>query len=900
MNIKYLLASLICFGLSGLVFAQNDIKEIRISGSYQSVPVQEFLNDLEHSYQLRAFYKQEWLDSMTVQANFQDIPLIQALNKVFGQGNVNYRFFQNSIVLYPRAMTGETVQAGNELTVIYIGDPINRGRYKKALLRGTITEGKTGDRLPGAIIQVLNLGKSFSTNAQGEFEMELPVGRHHLLLNYVGFEPLNQEIDLIESGEILIDLFEETHNLDEITVKAYKTGSSRAQMSMVRVNPKAIKELSVLMGEADVVKSVVMMPGVQSVSELSFGLNVRGGNADQNLVLLDGAPIYNISHLFGFFSMLNPDDISDVVLYKGGLPSSYGDRVASVMDVRLKEGNTDKLQLYGGLGLINSRVTLDGPFAKGKKSSFLLGGRSTYSDWILRQMHNVKFKNSVAHFYDLNGNINLQFSDKNALKLMAYTSSDEFNLNSNSLYAYNNLIGALNWKLAIGARFVSDFNTSYSRYKFSLYEQDENSAALDYKLKTGTEYLGTKYNLTFLLTDRTKLNAGFQLNWQQVNPGQVVPTAEPTSIKQEKVADEQALGKAVFAGLDVDLSDRLVMTAGLRYSSYSALGKATVYLYDPNYSPSFDHIVDSLEFEKNDVIKTWKGLEPRLSFKYSLNDGSSFRLAYQRINQFVNQISNTSVISPADFWKISDYHTLPLISDQLAVGYFKDFTRKGLETSVEAYYKQLKNLIEYKNGAQLVMNQHLETDIIQADGYAYGLELYVKKAAGRLNGWLSYTYSRTIRRTNNEFDEEIINGGKYYPSVYDKPHDLSVVGNYKISRRWRVSGNFVLSSGRPTTLPELRYSYGGEQVVYYSERNKYRMPVYHRFDISITFDENLKRKRMWKGSWTFSVYNLYARKNPYSIYYQRQSEDLSGGLYGLYKFSVIGIPVPSITYNFRF
>ncbi len=900
MTIKHLLASLICFGFIGFVSAQDEIKEIRISRSYQSVPVQEFLNDLTQSYHLRTFYKHEWLDSMSVQANFNDIPLIQALNKVFGQSKITYRFFQNSIVFYPRAMGGETVRSNDEQTVMFIGDPINRGRYKKATLKGTITDGKVGDRLIGAIIQIKDLNKTFSTDGRGEFEMELPVGRHQLQLSYMGFEPRPQEIDLIENGEVLFELFEETHNLDEITVKADNIGSSRTQMSMTRVNAKTIKELPVLMGEADVIKSMVMMPGVQSVGELSSGFNVRGGNTDQNLVLLDGAPIYNTSHLFGFFSMLNPDGISDVVLYKGGLPSSYGDRVASVMDVQLKEGNTDKLEFYGGLGLINSRFTLEGPFVKDKKSSFLLGGRSTYSDWILRQMRNVKFRNSVAHFYDLNGNINLHFSDKNKMKLMAYASSDEFNLNSNSLYQYDNLIGALNWKLAIGPKFVSDLNTSYSRYNFSLYEQDESSAALDYELKTGIESLGAKYNLTFLPTTRLKLNAGFQLNWQQVNPGQIVPTEEVTSIKPEKVVDEQALGSAAFVGVEVDLSDRLSMTAGVRYSRFSALGESTVYLYDPNFSPSAEYIVDSLKFGKNDVIKTWQGLEPRLSFKYSLNDGSSLRWAYQRVNQYLNQISNTSVISPADFWKISDYHTSPLISDQLAIGYFKDYTRKGLETSVEAYYKRLQNLIEYKNGAQLVMNQHLETDIIQADGYAYGLELYVKKATGRLNGWLSYTYSRTMRKTDNEFDEEIINNGKYYPSVYDKPHDLSVVANYKISRRWRISGNFVLSSGRPTTLPELRYSYGGEQVVYYSDRNKYRMPAYHRFDISLTFDENLKRKRMWKGSWTISIYNLYARKNPYSIYYQRQAEDLSGGLYGLYKFSVIGIPVPSITYNFRF
>ena len=900
MIFKSLLSVILILAGIGKLSAQNEIKEVRITGSYPEVSVSRFLDDLFTNYHIRCYYQEEWLDSMSCQANFKDIPLIQALNKMFGQSKLTYRFFQNSIVLIPRSLSGERVRREGDLSVLYIGDPVNRGRFQKATVKGTVTDGKHGERLSGAVIYVRDMDKGFSTDSRGEFEFELPVGRHQLQLIYMGFEPQIQEIDLIEDGEVLFDLFEETHNLDEITVKADNSNSSRTQMSMTRVNAKVIKELPVLMGEADVIKSVVMMPGVQSVGELSSGFNVRGGNSDQNLVLLDGAPIYNTSHLFGFFSMINPDAVSDVVLYKGGLPSSYGDRVASVMDVHLKEGAGEHLQFYGGLGLINSRFTLEGPFVKNKKSTFLLGGRSTYSDWILRQMRNVKFRNSVAHFYDLNGNINLYLSDKNKLKLMAYSSSDEFNLNSNSLYQYDNLIGTVNWKLAIGARFVSDFNTAYSRYNFNLHERDDVSSELDYKLKTGIEHTGLKYNLSFLPSDKLKLNGGFQLTYQRVNPGEIIPAESVSSIVYEKVADEQALGIAAFAGAEVDWSDRLLMTAGLRYSRFSALGPTTVYEYDPNYSPSADHVVDSLIFGKNDIVKTWRGLEPRFSFKYTLNDGSSLRWAYQRVHQYLNQISNTSVVSPADFWKISDYHTSPLISDQLAVGYFKDFTRKGLETSVEMYYKRLQNLVEYKNGAQLVMNHHLETDIIQADGYAYGLELYVKKTTGRLNGWMSYTYSRTMRKTDNEFDEEIINKGRYYPSVYDKPHDLSIVANYQISRRWRLSGNFVLSSGRPTTLPELRYSYGGEQVVYYSDRNKYRMPVYHRFDISITMDENLKRKRMWKGSWTLSIYNLYGRKNPYSIYYQRQAEDQSGGLYGLYKFSVIGIPVPSITYNFRF
>lgn len=886
--------------IANISYAQNQdsVKEINISGSFNDTSAEDFFTFLEENYGINVYYQEDWIDSLIVGSTFDEIPLIQVLNRLFGQGKITYEFFQGSIVLFPRS---SSVRSYDEASVLYIGDPINEGRYSKAIVSGTVIDGKIGERLTGAIVYVRDMEKGFTTNARGEFEIELPTGKHQLQINFVGFEPVTRDIEVFEDGEVVFELFEETHNLDEVTVTADNSNSTRTQMSMMKVNSKVIKELPVLMGEADVIKSVIMMPGVQSVGELSSGFNVRGGNSDQNLVLMDGAPIFNTSHLFGFFSMINPDAVSNVTLYKGGLPASYGDRVSSVMDIQLKEGEIEQLQFNGGVGLVNSRFTLEGPFVEEKKSSFLIGGRSTYSDWILRQTKNVEFKNSVANFYDINANVKLNFSDKHNLKLMAYNSGDEFNLNSSSLYKYDNLIAALNWKLGLSNKVVSNLNAAYSVYDFELDEKDEFISDNDYILLTGIEYGSIKYNLSYLPTEELSFNTGFQVTAQQVNPGEIKPAHDITAIDYTKINDEKALEYALYLESELDLSDNLSMSIGARYSRFSNLGKATVYLYDKNYTRSVDNVIDSLVFGNNDVVKTYQGLEPRISFKYNLNSGGSIRWAYQRIYQYANQISNTSVVSPADFWKLSDYYVKPLLSDQVAAGFFKDYTQSGLETSFEVYYKKLKNLLEYKNGSKLVMNKSIETDIIQADGYSYGMELYIKKSVGRLNGWLSYTYSRTMRKTDNKFDSEIINRGKYYPSVYDRPHDMSIVANYQISRRWRLSGNFVLSSGRPTTLPEQKFNYGGQQVVYYSDRNEYRMPTYHRLDVSLTIDENLKRKRSWKGSWTLSIYNVYGRKNPYSIYYQKNQVDVAeNGLYGLYKFSIIGIPVPSITYNFKF
>ena len=886
-----------------LQVSSQEIQEKTISGKFEKTSLQEFFNTLEQNYGIRVYYKTEWIKTYVINQEFKDTPLVQALNLLFDRQPLTYRFFQNnSVVIYPKGTDGKNISDTNEPQVMIIGDPLNLGRYATAKLKGKILDGKTSEPLTGAIVFDPQTGTGTTSDARGNYEMDLPTGEQTLQISFMGFEVLNQQIKLIESGNAVFELFEESHNLEEVTVTGEDVKASKAQMSMVKVNSRIMKELPVLMGEADVIKSVIMMPGVQSVGEMSSGFNVRGGNNDQNLILMEGAPVFNSSHMFGFFSMINPDAVKDVTLFKGGIPASYGERVSSIMDVQLKEGNTQNLKFYGGIGLINSRFTLEGPFVKKKKSSFLIGGRTTYSDWIMRQSKNEQFLNSVAHFYDVNGTVNLVLGENNSLKIMGYLSNDVFNLNSNSLYTYGNIIGSANWKANISKTLISSLNLSYSKYDFKLDQKDENVAADDYQLTTGLEYNNLKYILSWLPNEKHRINTGFQAIRYFVSPGEVLPSGSPSNVIPEKVANEHALEYGAFIDDDFDLSSSLAFNIGVRYAGFRSLGPVTVLNYDPDQTINSGSVIDSTVYGSGETAKLYQGFEPRLSMKFNLNSGGSIRMSYQRIHQFMNQISNTSVISPADFWKSSDANIQPLISDQFAIGLFKT-PQKGLfETSAEIYFKNLQNLMEYKNGAVLVMNHHIESDIINANGYSYGLELYAKKNAGRLNGWVSYTYSRTMRRTDNVFDEEIINGKKYYPSVYDKPHDLSTVLNYQISRRWRFSGNFVLSSGRPITLPEQKYTYDGRQVVYYSERNKYRMPIYHRADVSITLDENLRVRRMWKGSWTFSVYNLYGRKNPYSVFYRKDAsiQTTDKSQYAIYKLSVIGVPVPSITYNFKF
>lgn len=884
-------------------YAQS-IQERKISGTYTNVPIKRFFEDLGKNEQIKTFYKDQWIDTVYINYTFADRPLVQVLNKLFEHSRLKYVIFQGSeVIVYPRNIDQRYLTTKTDQNLIVIGDPLNEGRYQKAILKGRVFDGKKGDILPGASVYSQQSHKGVTSNSKGEYEIELPTGNHDLQIFFMGYEQNNQPIKLIENGKADFELYDETYNLQEIKVVSNEANVSRSQMSMVRVNSKMMKELPVLMGEADVIKSMTTMPGIQSVGELSSGFNVRGGNTDQNLVLVDGAPVFNTSHLFGFFSMLNPDAVRDVTLFKGGMPARYGERVSSVMEVGLKDGNKDKVTLYGGLGIINSRLTLEGPFKKGKNSTFLIGGRSTYSDWLLRKTRNAELMNSVANFYDVNAKLSLALGKKNQLELLAYNSFDAFNLNQGSLYNYGNTIGALNWKYNMTKKLISDIKLSYSEYNFDINEKNEQNSAEDYILKTGLVYKSAQYQLSFISSDKHRLNAGAKYIDYFFQPGEIKPAQQESNIIAKKIDNERAVETGLFIDDEFDFTRTLTLSLGLRYSQYANYGPSTVYLYDPNHTRDVTYITDSIQFGNNEQIIAYDGWEPRASLKFSFKNGGSLRMSYQKINQYVNQISNTSVASPADFFKSSDYYIKPLRSQQFALGYFNDYQEGRYEASAEVYYKGLENLPEYKDGAVLLMNKHIETDMISAKGYSYGLEMLIKKASGRLNGWISYAYSRTMRETDNLYREETINKGKYYPSVYDKPHDLSVIANYIISRRWRFSADFEYMSGRPATLPELKYTIGEAQLVYYSDRNKYRMPPYHRMDVSLTFDENLRKKRVWKGSWTLSVYNLYGRHNPYSVFYKKNiPENVREGekLFELFKLSVIGVPIPSLTYNFRF
>jgi hypothetical protein len=559
------------------------------------------------------------------------------------------------------------------------------------------------------------------------------------------------------------------------------------------------------------------------------------------------------------------------------------------------------MHINGGIGLLSSRLNLETPAFK-NKANLLIGGRSSYSSWLLHKIPDSELMNSSANFYDLNALLNISINPDNRFTLFGYYSEDKFTYDKTNHYNYGSTLGTIRWSHTYNEHFSSVLLSSYSLYNYKFTEFDDHLPVSAYQIRSSLQYNSIKYNISWIPNERYSLDMGLNGIIYRSMPGDKkaydrLSTVLPVVIDPEKGIE----GAAYFSGI-INITGNLSGEIGIRYSEFALLGPGIVYTYMKNQGKSPYTITDTTQYDRNSIIKRFAGLEPRFSFRYTLNEYSSVKLSYNRINQYINLISNTSVAIPSDIWKLSSPQIKPLIADQVAIGYYRNFKQNSIETSLEIYYKTLKNITEYKNGTQLLLNKNIDTDLLQAYGYNYGIELFIKKNTGRLTGWISYTLSRSLRHTNSSITDNQIDGNNYFPSNYDKPHNLNIITNYYFTRRWHVSGSFSYNTGRPVTLPENKFQYGNEWLVRYSTRNKYRLPDYHRLDISITCDESLRIKKKWKGSWTLSVINVYGRKNAYSCFYKKTEPSSNNNYraYSLYTLYIIGRPLPTLTYNFTF
>ena len=887
-----------CFGFC--VSAQQNTIQDR--DTTRLLSFDELAPKIEEANHIQLFFKSEWFANKRFRESLSKLKLEDCLTIVKRISDLSCLIVNPTTYVFVPVEVRNFSNNRNSKGVLLIGDDDDIGKYTKATISGRIMDARTGRYLKNARVSIDKLNLNESTDKDGNYKLTVPVGEYDIKLNYAGFEEDKRTLRIAGNGIVDFELSEKTIRLKEVIVtdKAIDLNVIRTQMSTIKFNAKAIKELPMFLGEKDIVKSVTLLPGVQSTGEFGTGFFVRGGSSDQNLILVEDVPLFNSSHMFGLSSAINSDGVNNVTLLKAGIPAKYGERASSVMDIRLGN-NVDQVSVKGGIGLLNSRLNLEMPLYD-KKVYLLIGGRSTYSNWLLHTMPDADLKKSSANFYDINVLLTVKLDASNSLSLFGYYSYDNFSFCKNSPYHYENVLASAKYSHTFNEKLYSSLLFGFSRYNNDVTQSDSLKPKDAYKISSSILYNNAKLNFTWLLNDKHSVNFGMNAVLYQLQPGIMSAAGSLSEVATKTTRKEKALESALFVSDNLNITPKMSAEIGFRLTQYAYLGPNSEFVFRKNAPRTSDNIIDTLNYGNNKAIKWYTSIEPRLSFRYSFDEVSSLKFSYNRISQFINLISNTAVMSPTDVYKLSSSNVPPLVCNQFALGYFRNFKNNAYETSIEIYYKKLDNIVEYRDGAQILMNNSLETDLLNASGYNYGLELYVKKNTGRLTGWASYTYSRSMRHTMSSYEVDQINSNNYYPSTFDKPHNLVVNATLHLTRRWRLAGIFNYSTGKPVTLPELKYNLDGKQYVYYSERNKYRLSDYHRLDIAVTFDETLRLKQKWKGSWTFSIINLYGQKNPYSVFYKSTSQ-LESKFYqsfNLYKMFIIERPIPTITYNFVF
>ena len=766
-------------------------------------------------------------------------------------------------------------------------------------ISGYITDKSNGEAVIGATVYIQELETGAAANVYGFYSLTIPSGSYTLVYSSLGFRPVTRQIDLKENTTISIEAEKEDVSLEEIVVEGERLDQrvKSVEMSVEKLEAREVEKMPALLGEPDLINSLILLPGVTNVGEGSNGINVRGGNVDQNLILLDGAPIYNSSHLFGFFSIFNTDATQDVKLYKGGIPAEHGGRLSSVLEIHQKEGNMKKFTGKAGISSIATKATIEGPIVV-DRMSFIASGRISYVGYMAK--FDPSNKDNNIYFYDMNAKINYILDSKNRLFMSGYSGKDAivFGGDFNFGMQWGNTTTTFRWNHLFNERLFSNLSLIYSHYDYVLGSTQENSA-FDWKSKIINYNL--KYDFSFFINSNNTMKFGISALEYNFHPGKVVSSSVVSAFNEFEVPIENALELGVYVQNEEKIGSRLTVQYGLRYSSFINHGKAEVYNYengmprDPNYPNSFDgvnSVTGVTKYGKFQPIKAYDGWEPRASAIFLLDEFSSVKASYNRTRQYIHLVTNTTAPLPINVWKPSGKYVRPATADQVAIGYFRNFKKDTYQFSVETFYKKFYDLLDYVDGAELILNPYVEQDLLRGNGRAYGLELKMEKQKGKTTGWISYTLSRTERQVNG------INNNKVYPSNYNKPNDISVVLYQVLSKKVEISGVFNYSTGRPITYPDGRYEFNGYIFSNYSNRNGARMPDFHRLDLSLNYWPKRNPDAKVKGKWNFSIYNVYGRRNAFSISF-RQNQDYPQYTEA-YRISILGSPVPAVGYSVTF
>lgn len=763
-------------------------------------------------------------------------------------------------------------------------------------LSGYIKDAKNGEVLIGASVYKKGSTVGANTNVYGFYSLTLPAGTHEISYTYIGYTTISREIELTKNLTLSIELTEESKQLQEVTVSAEAEDQNvkSMEMSVSKLDIKTINKIPALLGEVDIVRSIQLLPGVTTVGEGSSGFNVRGGNIDQNLVLLDEAPVYNSSHLFGFFSVFNPDAVKDVKLIKGGISAEYGGRLSSILDIRMKEGNSKKLAFQGGMGTIFSRFSVEAPIIK-DKMSFIVAGRRSYIDILAKpfiKKRQPDLADAKFYFYDLTAKLNYRINDKNTVFLSGYFGRDVFG--AGFKFNWGNATTSLRWNHLFSQKLFMNTTVFYSNYDYTLgFKDKSNGTGFDWNSKIINYSI--KPDFTYYYNSRNTFHFGGQAIFFTFRPGNAVVTTESGVKRDISLDNKYGLESAIYGDDETKLTDRLTIQYGLRLSMFNYMGKGNAYYFYDTVPNNRKRLRDTVMYDLFETIKQYANLEPRFSAKYDLNKSSSVKASYNRMAQYLHLVSNTAAPTPLDVWTPSTNNIKPQLADQVALGYFKNLKENMFETSVEVYYKWLQNQLDYIDNANLLLNEYLEAELLQGRGRAYGAEFYVKKAKGKFTGWISYTLSRTERKVNG------ISNDQWFKNRYDRPHNLNLVLQYDINKLFEVSGNFVYISGTPATFPDSRFEIQGYSNGYNTTnlRNNFRVTPYHRLDLSATWHVKGKREnKKFRSDIVLSVYNVYNRRNAFSIYFQTDPNDPTKTQ--AIRYSVIGSFIPAITWNFKY
>lgn len=881
----------------------QDIISFELKSNHINRPLPLVLDEISEENNGSIFFLDEWLQNLTFKDEQIGFGLGNALDQLFEGSDLTYlKMYSNTLViikdptqaLLRRSTLEQAKKDGQKITAIKLGEENQINASKKVTITGEVVDWNTNEPLPLATIQANDTVVAIAADQQGKFSIELNQGLYFLRFNYLGYQEKVIDLEATSNGSIRVEMEKEFTELEDIVVEGTQSKDlAVASIGKSVINMRELKRVPAFLGEADMVKQIQVQAGVTTVGEAATGFNVRGGSVDQNLILLDGLPIFNSSHVFGFLTSINPDAVSDVTFYKGGISAQYGGRASSVLDIKSKDGNYDDWKVKAGIGMVTSNIMANGPLDDGK-TSLAASFRSTYSNWLVRSIRTnyADLSNSSVFFYDGLVKLTHLYSDKTKLSVTGYSSQDSFSISGDSTFQWSNFQASAKLDHQFSAKLGSEFTLGQSIYQYKVLNEDVRTASeLAFKISNTTANSDFHYE-----EGEHKLNFGLQISYYQFEPGKFNPISDVSNAASIALDKQYSIENALYFTDEWTVNDKFFVEAGLRIPTFISFGPASINIYAEDSPRQITDKTGTIDFKRGQIIKSYINLEPRLSARWMLNPSSSFKLGYNRIFQYLHLVTNTDAATPQDIWQPSGYYFKPQRSDQISIGYSKEFQEKKYGITTETFYKSIKNTLDFKDGAELILNEHLETELLQGNGLSYGFETSVFKNEGRLTGNVNYTYSRAFRKVDSPLLGRSINSGNRFSANFDQPHIVNLSWKYNLSTRHFFTGTFTYHTGRPVTIPLSAFNVENQTVAYFSGRNSYRIPDYHRMDLALVIEGNHKKTNKIKGTWVFSVYNVYGRQNPYSIFFKNSGL----GVPIPYQLSIIGTAFPSISYNLEF